>query len=106
MIIEINSNLYCSLMNPEDLMVTCGQINREQNNKSHNRTVIKTSIHPGYNLRFQNHYALLFLDQDYALVENEINVACLPNMTTYNDFDAESCIATGWGESVEYSGKY
>ena len=91
-------------MDPEDLMVICGQVNRKQVDKAYNRNVIKTVIHPGYNLKFKDNYALVFLDQDYTLVENEINVACLPNMTKYEDYDPESCIATGWGERVEHSG--
>ena len=60
---------------------------------------IKSMIHHPLadETKLTNNIALLFLEEDYDLVENEINVVCLPTSSSSTEFDPSTCIGTGWG---------
>ena len=88
-------------------MVRCGDVNREgkMDDKS-SRQVTGVTIHPGFNQKFHHHFGLLFLETDFVLKENEINVVCLPTDTRFKEYVRDNCVATGWGNSVGNSGTF
>ena len=86
-------------------MVRCGEVNREgRMDEETSRQVTGVSTHPGFNQKFHHHFGLLFLERDYVLKENEINVVCLPTDSRFKEYVRDSCVATGWGNSVGNSG--
>ena len=88
-------------------MVRCGEVDREgAMDEESSRQVTAVTIHPGFNQKFHYHFGLLFLESDFVLKENEINVVCLPTDTRYKEYVHDSCVATGWGTSVGNSGTF
>lgn len=91
-------------MNADDIVVTCGEWDRNQETEplpSQERKLKHISFHPGFNPKnVFNDVALLHVEEDFHLAEH-INVICLPTAPVYDDFDKNSCIATGWGKDSE-----
>ena len=83
----------------DQLRVKCGNIKLKAKGDRGVKSII---YHPLYDEpKLTNNIGIIFLEEDYDLVENEINVACLPTSSSSTEFDPSTCIGTGWGAQFE-----
>ena len=82
----------------DQLKVKCGTIKLREKSDRRLKLIIH---HPlADETKLTNNIALLFLEKDYDLVENEINVVCLPTSSSSTEFDPSTCIGTGAGHTI------
>ena len=101
MIKGCNSPLFCREIPTDNLIVRCGEGDTVVEGQHQDRWALEKVTHEDYKLTSQSipeyDLAVIKVESNFKLSTN-VDTICLP--TSHDDYDANDCYATGFGQDV------